>query len=79
MKADNIREIKAKIKPVFHLHIGKLLLKGGFLYSVENGSHKQLSVDFEPGFPYHVYCCFTTEKHLSGSQEMRTLSFEKWV
>ena len=53
-----------EIKPVFHLHTGKLLLKGRFLFSIENWV-EQLFIDFKPGFPSHVYCHFTIEKQRS--------------
>jgi len=36
VKAAHIQEIKAKIKPVFHLRRGKLLLKGKFLSGLKN-------------------------------------------
>ena len=77
VKTAHIRELKANIKPVFHLCTGKLLLKGG----VESHA-EQLSTDFEPGFPSCVYCHFTTENTqvcLLGSQEMHILSVEKWA
>ena len=40
---------KGYIKPVLHLHTGKLLLEGEFLFWVENQA-EQLSTDFEPCF-----------------------------
>jgi len=72
---------KGKIKPVFHLSTGKLLLKGRFLFGVKtvrSDSQQTLNQAFLAMFTA-VSQLKSTQFGLSGSQEMRISSVEKWA
>ena len=62
------------MKPVLHLHTGKLCsVKVGFYFQ-----SKTWHADSPwTGFPSGLY--YTTEEGLSGYQEMCILSFQKWA
>jgi len=74
MKAAHIQEIRL----VLHLRTGKLLLKGRFLFWVENWA-EQLSTDFKPGISIRVSRLKSIEVGLSGSQEMHISLFDLYL